>query len=331
MKLNVLDQSPIPEGSSIGDALRNSIDLARAADRFGYHRYWLAEHHGTPGLACNSPEVMVGPVAAATSRIHVGTGGIMLPHYSPLKVAETFLMLSGLFPNRIDLGLGRAPGTSGAVARLLQRDRRQPAPDDFPQQLTELLGYLAQANQREPTCAPEVSLLGSSPQSAVWAAELGLPYVFADFINPTGEPYAAFYRDNFAATETLPQSRTSVCVWAVCAETDEAAVRLSYSARMMMLNLFRGRLIPVPSIEKAEEFLAQEGVPIATVPAGRRVIAGSPAHVKQAIEAVADDYGAQEVFVVNIIYDHAARVRSYELLAKEFGLNADPSLTVGVR
>src|SRR5580698_2533005 len=145
LRLSVLDQSPIPEGSSAGDALRNTLDLARAADRCGYYRYWLAEHHGTPGLACNSPEVMVGPVAAATSRIRVGTGGIMLPHYSPLKVAESFLMLSGLYPDRIDLGLGRAPGTSGRVAHFLQRDRRQPPPDDFPQQLTELLGYLDKA------------------------------------------------------------------------------------------------------------------------------------------------------------------------------------------
>src|SRR5881396_2489774 len=124
MKLNVLDQCPIPEGSDAGGALRNTLELAKAADLLGYGRYWLAEHHGTPGLACNSPEVMIGPVAAATSSIRVGSGGVMLPHYSPLKVAESFQMLAGLYPNRIDLGLGRAPGTSGKIARLLQRDRR---------------------------------------------------------------------------------------------------------------------------------------------------------------------------------------------------------------
>jgi luciferase family oxidoreductase group 1 len=314
-RLNVLDQSPIPEGLSIGDALRNSIDLAKTADRCGYHRYWLAEHHGTPGLACNSPEVMVGPVAAATKNLRVGTGGIMLPHYSPLKVAETFLMLAGLYPDRIDLGLGRAPGTSGRVAHFLQRDRRQPPPDDFPQQLTELLGYLDKS-----VCPPAPALLGSSPQSAVWAAELNLPYVFADFINPSGEPYAGFYRDQFIPTEKMPKPHTSVCVWAVCAETDEAALRLSLSARMMMLMLFRGKLIPVPPIETAEEFLAAEGVAVEALPAGRRVITGSPTKVRSAIEAVAEDYGAQEVFVVNILYDHAARVRSYELLAEVFEL-----------
>src|SRR5512140_868159 len=139
MRLNILDQCPIPEDSTAGDALRNTIELAKRADQLGYHRYWLAEHHGTPGLACNSPEVMIGPVAAATSRVRVGSGGVMLPHYSPLKVAESFLMLSGLYPGRIDLGIGRAAGTSAKVAHALQRDRRHPPPDDFHEQLVELL------------------------------------------------------------------------------------------------------------------------------------------------------------------------------------------------
>jgi len=310
-KLSVLDQSPIPAGSTAGDALRNSLELARLADRMGYHRYWLAEHHGTPGLACNSPEVMIGPVAAATSRIRVGSGGIMLPHYSPLKVFESFAMLSGLFPGRIDLGLGRAPGTSSRVAHMLQRDRRQPPPDDFREQLAELLGYIKDGD-------PAPYLLGSSPQSAVWAAELGLPYVFADFINPAGEPYAAFYREHFTPSLRLGEPHVSVCAWAVCAETREEAVRLSASARMMMLLLFRGRLIPVPPVEEALEFLKHEGAPMETLPVHRRVIAGDPSAVRGALETLAQDYGADEVFVVNILYDHAARLRSYELLAHAF-------------
>src|SRR5580698_8626828 len=142
LRLSILDQSPIPEGSDAGDALRNSIDLARLADGLGHTRYWVAEHHGTQGLACASPEVLIGPVAAATSRIRVGSGGVMLPHYSPLKVYESFAMLAGLYPGRIDLGLGRAPGTSSRVAHALQRDRRHPPPDDFREQLDELLGYI---------------------------------------------------------------------------------------------------------------------------------------------------------------------------------------------
>jgi luciferase family oxidoreductase group 1 len=317
MKLSVLDQSPIPAGSTTGDALRNTLELARLADRLGYHRYWLAEHHGTPALACNSPEVMIGPVAAATSRIRVGSGGVMLPHYSPLKVAETFLMLSSLFPGRIDLGLGRAPGTSSQVAHALQRDRRHPPPDDFREQLEELLGYLKDRG-------PEPYLLGSSPQSAIWAAELGLPYVFADFINPAGEAFAAFYREHFQPSPRVREPRVGVCAWAICAPTDQEAERLSLSARMMMLLLFRGQLIPVPPVEQAEAFLKQEGVPPETLPAGRRIIAGSPATVRRALEAVATDYGAEEVFVVNILYDHAARLRSYELVAKAFEIVPDP-------
>jgi len=326
-RLSVLDQSPIPEGSTAGDALRNTLDLARAADSLGYSRYWLAEHHGTPGLACASPEVMIGPVAAATSRLRVGSGGIMLPHYSPLKVAETFSMLSGLFPGRIDLGIGRAPGSSQAIARALQRDRRLPAPDDFPDQMSELLGYF------EPPTAgpfpqipalhlasPEVWLLGSSPQSAVWAAESGLPYAFADFINPEGAPFAASYRDNFRPSHRLQEPKVAVCVWAVCAGSQEEALRLSLSARMMMLLLFRGVLIPVPPVEKAEEFLAKEGLAPQSLPIRRRIIAGDPRQVRTALESVAAEYGAEEVFVVNILYDHAARVRSYELIASAFEL-----------
>jgi len=330
VRLSVLDQSPIAEGSTAGDALRNTIDLARWTEQLGYYRYWLAEHHGTPGLADASPEVMVGPVAAATSRLHVGTGGVMLPHYSPLKVAETFSMLSGLFPGRIDLGLGRAAGTSAGIAYALQRDRRQRAPDDFREQLEELLGYL---ENRGPSTgpfrqtaamhfdSPEPWLLGSSAQSAIWAAELGLPYVFADFINPNGEAIAAYYREHFQPSARLETPRVGVATWAICADTEEEAKRLASSMRMLMLMLYRGQLIPVPSPERALEFLAKEGVAAETLPVGRRITVGTPEKVRAAIEEVARDYGAEEVFVVNIMHSHAARKRSYELIARAFGLS----------
>ena len=330
MQLSVLDQSPIAEGSTAGDALRNTIDLARWAEQLGYRRYWLAEHHGTPGLADASPEVMVGPVASATSRLHVGTGGVMLPHYSPLKVAETFSMLSALYPGRIDLGLGRAAGTSPGVAFALQRDRRQAAPDDFRDQLEELLGYL---DNRGPATgpfrqtaamhfeSPEPWLLGSSEQSGIWAAELGLPYVFADFINPNGAAIAAYYRDHFQPSKRLRAPRVGVATWAICADTDEAARRLASSMRMLMLLLYRGRLIPVPSVEHALEFLANEAVASETLPVGRRITVGTPEKVRAVIEQVAEDYGADEVFVVNIMHEHSARKRSYELIARAFGLS----------
>ena len=315
-RLSILDQSPIPEGATVGDALRNTLDLARLADELGYHRYWLAEHHGTPGLACASPEAMIGPVAAATARIRVGSGGVMLPHYSPLKVAETFSMLSSLFPGRIDLGIGRAAGTSAEVAFALQRDRRQPAPDDFREQLEELLGYLA---NRARFTTPEPALLGSSPQSAVWAAELALPYVFADFINPEGAPIAAAYRRKFVPSDRLVAPRVAVAAWVLCAPTDEEALRLSASFRMMTLLRYRGQLIAVPQVERALCFLEQEGIPMEKLPAGRRIITGDPATVRAALEALAAEYAAEEVFVVNIMHEHAARRRSYELIARGAG------------
>jgi luciferase family oxidoreductase group 1 len=329
VNLSVLDQSPIAEGSTAGDALRNTIDLARWAEQLGYQRYWLAEHHGTPGLADASPEVMIGPVAAATSRLHVGTGGVMLPHYSPLKVAETFSMLSALYPGRIDLGLGRAAGTSAGIAYALQRDRRQPSPDDFYEQLLELLGYL---ENRGPSAgpfrqlaslhfeSPEPWLLGSSEQSGIWAAELGLPYVFADFINPNGAAIAADYRRHFQPSARLQAPRTGVATWAICADTDEEAQRLASSMRMLMLMLYRGQLIPVPSVEKAQAFLVNERVAAETLPVGRRITVGTPRKVRAMIEEVAASYGAEEVFVVNIMHEHAARKRSYELIAKAFEL-----------
>jgi len=310
-RLSVLDQAPIPEGQTAGDALRNTLELARLADTAGYHRYWLAEHHGSPSLACCSPEVMIGPVCCVTSRIRVGTGGVMLPHYSPLKVAETFSMLSGLYPGRIDLGLGRAAGTSARIAHALQRDRRQPPPDDFPEQLTELLGYFAS----DRFASPEVSLLGSSSDSAQWAGELGLPYVFADFINPFHAENAQLYRECFVPSPRMAKPRVSVAVWAVCAESHDEAVMLSMSVRMMMTLLYRGRPIAVPTPERALEFLREEGVPPELLPAGRRILAGTPAEVRDQLVAIAEDYTAEELFVVNILHDHRARLRSYELLA----------------
>lgn len=232
LRIGILDQSPIPEGCTAADALRNSINLARLADGLGYTRYWVAEHHGTRGLACNSPEALIGPIASVTSRLRVGSGGVMLPHYSPLKVAETFSMLSGLFPGRIDLGIGRAAGTTPQVAFALQRDRRQASPDDFREQLDELLNYLGNRTQFQ-FASPEIWLLGSSEDSAIWAAELGLPYAFADFINPNGAQLMRYYRGQ----TTSP--RSAVASWAICAETDAEAERLSLSFRMMMTMLFR--------------------------------------------------------------------------------------------
>jgi luciferase family oxidoreductase group 1 len=330
--LSVLDQSPIAEGSTGAQALHNTLDLARLTDALGYHRYWVAEHHGGPMLAGPSPEVLIGPIAAATEGLRVGSGGVMLPHYSPLKVAESFTILAALYPGRIDLGLGRAAGTDQLTMFALQRDRRQAAPDDFPQQLAELLAYLeddlpedhpfrhlAKTLPGRPEL-PVPWLLGSSQQSAIWAAELGLPYAFADFINPGGSEIARLYRERFAPVRDLKSPRTAVAAWVLCAPTDEEALELAASSRMTFTLLRRGQLIAVPPPEKALAFLAREGQPPGGSPRGRRAIVGSPEKVRSELEALAADYGAEEAIVVTITYDHAARRRSYELLAEAMAL-----------
>jgi luciferase family oxidoreductase group 1 len=254
---------------------------------------------------------------------------VMLPHYSPFKVAETFSVLAGLYPGRIDLGIGRAAGTDPMTTHALQRDRQRALPDDFPQQLAELLAYyegkipvsnplhrLMKILPGRPEL-PEPWLLGSSPQSALWAGELGLPYAFADFINPAGAEIAALYRREFKPGVRLEDPVTSVAVWALAADSEEEAVRLAASSRMAMAMLRRGRLIEVPPPEEAVRFLEREG----EAPGHRRrAILGTPAQVREGIEQVAADYGADEVIVVTITYDHGVRRRSYELIAAEFGL-----------
>jgi luciferase family oxidoreductase group 1 len=331
MRLSILDQSPVPAGSDGRDALANTLDLARLADELGYHRYWVAEHHGGPMLAGPSPEVLVGPIASATQRIRVGSGGVMLPHYSPFKVAESFSLLAGLYPGRIDLGIGRAAGTDPLTTYALQRDRRQAAPDDFPEQLAELLAHLEGALPADHPFAPlsaslpgrpeapEPWLLGSSPQSAIWAAQLGLPYAFADFINRDGAAIATDYQRRFDPGVRLAAPRTAVATWALAAESEEEAWRLTASSRMAMAMLRRGRLIAVPPVEQALRFLESEGESVA---GSRRISAGTPEQVRAQLETLAQQYGADELIVVTITHDHGARRRSYELLADAFGLGA---------
>ena len=323
MRISVLDQSPISERMTGADALRNSVDLARFTEQLGYHRYWVAEHHGTPMLASPAPEILIAAIASATERLRVGSGGVMLPHYSPVKVAEVFSMLAGLYPHRIDLGLGRAAGTDPTTTFALQRDRRQASPDDFPQQLAELIAYVNDEMPPDHPFArltllpgrphkPELWLLGSSPQSGMWAAETGLPYAFADFISPGGAAICREYRANCA------NPRVMVAVSATCAETDEEAWRISASSRMAFMLLRQGQLVAVPPVETALAYFAEQGLAHDALPPGRRAIIGSPSTVRAGLEAVAEEYGAEEVMIVTITYEHEARKRSYELIAREF-------------
>ena len=336
LRLSVLDQSPISANATAADAVEATIKLARTADAHGYHRFWVAEHHATPMLAGCAPEVLIGPIARATQRIRVGSGGVMLPHYSPFKVAESFRLLSALAPGRIDLGLGRAPGTDGLTAFALQRDRSHRMSDDFTQSLAELLAYLDDSLPADHPFAglartlpgggggsPDPWLLGSSMDSAHWAAEAGLPYCVADFINPHGAPLAQAYRERFRPSARLAEPYVMVAVWALAADSEAEANRLAAPAKMVNHHFVRGQLIPVPTTEEAVAWLARNAMnkPPA-LPEGRRrrMIRGTPETVREGIERAAADYRADEVMLVNIMSDQPARRHGYALLADAFAL-----------
>jgi luciferase family oxidoreductase group 1 len=328
--LSVLDQSPISAGATAATALANTLDLARHCDALGYHRYWLAEHHASRGLAGVAPEALIGPIALATKQIRVGSGGIMLPHYSPFKVAETFRMLAALAPGRIDLGLGRAPGSDQRTAFALQRDRSRQVPThDFPNNLAEIIAYFGDGLPADHPFAslkdtlpsggggsPDLWLLGSSTESAAWAAETGLPYCIADFINSDGEPQADVYRRNFRPSRWLETPYLMAATWTIAADTAAEAERQALPAKMMFAAMMQGELIAVPSVADAERWAAINSVPERR----RRTVLGTAAEVQTKLDDVAALYGADELMLVNIMHDHSARVHSYGLIAREYGL-----------
>jgi len=335
MKLSIVDQSPVPSGSTAAVALRNTIELAKLADRLGYERYWLAEHHATAGFAGSAPEILIARVAAETTHIRVGSGGVMLPHYSPLKVVEVFRTLHALYPGRIDLGLGRAPGGTHLETFALRRERsREMQLDDFPEQLGELLAFLNGAFpaghpfariEVSPALegAPDVWLLGSSMWSSSVAAQAGLPYAFAHFIDPKPTRAAIEnYRYNFENLHRAAEPRAVVAVGAICADTEEEARRHSLSLKLFRRLLLLGaKLGPIASPEEAEARLAD----LPNVPSGERsewprVFIGSPEQVHEGISNLATALGVDEVMVVTVMHDHAARLRSHELLAESFAL-----------
>ncbi|HEY6395402.1 MAG TPA: LLM class flavin-dependent oxidoreductase [Candidatus Binataceae bacterium] len=339
MKLSVVDQSPVPAGFTPADALRNTIELARLADRLGFERYWIAEHHATAAFASPAPEILIDRVASETFCIRVGSGAVLLPHYSPLKVVETFKVLHALYPGRIDLGLGRAPGGTPLNSYALRRERgTQPPNDDFPKQLLELLAFLhggfpgdhpfSQIHvSPEMPGTPEVWLLGSSMWSAAAAAQLGLPYAFAHFIDPQPTRAAIeYYRSHFIASEQLSAPRTILSLGVICAETEPQAHRLSASARLFIRHIRQGRdRGPIPTPEQA---LAELG---STAPDASlsdlseasewpRAIVGSAEQVHARLTQIADELQVEELMVVTVVHDHQARMHSYELLAEMFEL-----------
>src|ERR1700689_3560246 len=273
IKLSVLDQSPVSEGFTPADALRNTIELARLTDQLGYERYWIAEHHAIVTLASPAPEILLARIGAETSGIRIGSGGVLLPHYSPLKVAESFRMLHAMYPNRIDLGIGRAPGGSGLEAFALRRDRSDRIQnDDFEEQMTELLAFLHHGFPSDHPFArikvspdmpgaPEVWLLGSSTWSAGLAAKLGLPYAFAHFITPEETPGALdFYRRNFKRSKYLEKPRAIIALGVICADTEAEARRLATSAQLHIRRIrLQGKRLPVPTVEQSIAELGDGG------------------------------------------------------------------------
>ncbi|HEX8696914.1 MAG TPA: LLM class flavin-dependent oxidoreductase [Longimicrobium sp.] len=332
LKLGVVDQSPVRTGGTGADAVRETVELARACERLGYARYWLAEHHSTNSFAGSAPEVLIPAVAAATRTIRVGAGGVLLTHYSPFKVAEQFRMLETLFPGRIDLGVGRAPGGDARTVQALQYGRAALPIEYFPQQVEDLAGWLGntypkshpwgrvRAMPRGDT-VPELWLLGSGGGSALVAAELGTGYSFAQFISgEDGAALAEAYRERFRPGGRLAKPRISVALGVICAETSEEARRLASGVELWRRRIVRGYDRGIPSPDEALAELGPDWRPPPVGTDGARMIAGDPGEVRAELLRVAARYGADEVLVVTVTHDFAARLRSYELLAEAMGL-----------
>ena len=337
LTLGVLDQSPIREGGTAAEAIAETLELARATERLGYRRYWLAEHHNSPGLASSAPEVLIARVAAETSTIRVGSGGVMLSHYAPLKVAETFRTLEALYPGRVDLGMGRAPGTDGRTAQALTHGPGALGVDHYPLQVADVLRFVADAlpeghyfsgihaSPLGPTM-PEPWLLGSSLESASMAAELGLPLSFAHFINEAWAGEAiTLYRRIFRPSRWLEEPRVNLGVSVICAETDERGEELAMSRWLWRLRNRRGSRHGVPSVEDAlaEELSEPEREYVRHQQ--RTSLVGGPERVRDRLSALATELDVDEFIVVTITYDFADRVRSYELLAEAFDLEPPQS------
>jgi luciferase family oxidoreductase group 1 len=338
--LSVLDLAPVGEGSSPRAALRSSLDLVRRAEELGYHRYWVAEHHNMPGIASSSPAVLLAHLASVTSTIRIGSGGVMLPNHSPLVVAEQFGMLEALHPGRVDLGIGRAPGTDPLTAKALRRSRQAVLADDFPDQFVELMGYFTgkfadDHPYRRITANPGLGyqpalwLLGSSDYSAQVAGLLGLPFSFAHhFASGNTEAAVAAYRASFRPTGTLEKPYLMLGVAVICAETEERAKWLAGPARLAFVRLRSGRPGRYPTPEEAAEynFTPHERQVVKSWTSSH--VVGSPDTVGAQLRELVEATGADELVVTTMTHDPADRIRSYELLANLAGLN--PTSTADV-
>jgi luciferase family oxidoreductase group 1 len=349
LRLSVLDQAPVPAGSTPSQALANSLDLARHVDCLGYTRLWYSEHHAMDLLAGTAPEILITRAAAETTRIRVGSGGIMLPHYSAFKVAEVFSTLNAMFPNRIDLGIGRAPGGGQLESYALRRNRKAPVSDDFPQQLAELRAFLhperfpadhgfahIRVAPKAPG-APDIWLLGSSMWSAVTAAQEGLPYAFAHFFSPVQTRQAIeYYQANFRPSPDRAKPEATLAIGVICADTDEEARRLHTSVRLLQRRIRMDDRRPVAAPEDAiRELAALPTAPNPLIPftAGSfdtpeenewpTYFVGTPDKVAAQLRGLASELNLEEIIINTITHSHEARKHSYELLAEVMGLTSE--------
>ena len=337
-QLSVVDQSPVRKGGSAADALRETVRLAQIVEGLGYSRYWVAEHHNSGAFAGTSPEVLIGQIAGATNSIRVGSGGVMLSHYSSLKVAEQFRVLDSFFPGRIDLGIGRAPGSDRVTSAALVYPRPQADINKFPQQVSDLMGYLTGASVgeqafagiraqpgAEPESTPEVWLLGSSFYSAQLAAVLGLPFSFADFFGMTsfhGPEATSVYRQEFKPSPFLSEPKVNVTVQVICAATSEDAEYLATSRRIDRLRMALGERQGLLPPEEAAVYALREDERIYIERNTVGNIVGDPEHVEEMIVQAAARYDTTNVGIVTNCYDFQARVTSYQLVAERFNLQA---------
>ena len=331
LKLSALDQSATACDQSQDATIRQTLALASRCEAWGYHRFWVSEHHSHPSIVGTAPEVLMAAIAARTTRIRLGSAGVMLPHYAPLKVAEQFRVLEALAPGRIDLGVGRAPGSDGRTAQLLNPDRH--ASDNFPQQVMELQawvtgqpipaghpGHGVYAYPSGPS-SPDVWMLGSSDYGAQLAAHLGLPYAFAYFITEGQGVDSAFnlYRANYRPHPRHPKPQATVCVWALAAETEEEAWRLFQSRARWKIDRNLGRIgALLPPDQAMRDFSASEQLALAELRAGALV--GSAPQVADKLRKLAERLQLDEVVIITWTHDAIAQARSYELLAQEFAL-----------
>jgi luciferase family oxidoreductase group 1 len=333
MRLSVLDQSTTSKGHTQDEAIRETLALARHCEALGYHRYWVSEHHNTGNIVGTAPEVLMAAIAATTSRIRVGSAGVMLPHYSALKVAEQFRVLEAIAPGRIDLGVGRAPGSDPLTARALNPHAQHSA-EDFPQQVQELQLWISggvfpsshpfkniPANPTGPT-TPDVWMLGSSAYGAQLAAYLGLPYAFAYFFSEGVDvaQVLKLYRDNYQPSALYPKPYATICVWALAADTEQEAQHQFKTRERASIDRDLGIRLPLISPEEAAARTLSPAEQTIADKLQRKAIVGSAAQVQARLQTLANDLQLDELVVVTWTHEAQARRRSYELLAQAFGL-----------